>query len=139
MKRSTIQEPEPEYDALSHVWGTEAGNAFVYTGVDWRQTVAITSNLDVAIRHLRDREECRTLWIDALCIDQSTLEEKSSQVTMMGKIFSPATSVILWLGSEAHASGRAFKMLHHINQFVNHDLVKGTTTASTQAGKDDLH
>ena len=38
------------------------------------------------------------IWIDALCIDQASVEEKSSQVTLMGEIYELASVVLIWLG-----------------------------------------
>jgi hypothetical protein len=41
------------------------------------------------------------LWIDALCIDQTSTNEKNAQVALMGHIFQSAVCVSAWLGSEA--------------------------------------
>jgi hypothetical protein len=38
------------------------------------------------------------LWIDAICIDQSSLQEKNHQVRRMGYIYSRAMTVHSWLG-----------------------------------------
>lgn len=38
------------------------------------------------------------LWIDALCINQDDLQERSHQVQMMKQIYSRASSVLVWLG-----------------------------------------
>jgi Heterokaryon incompatibility protein (HET) len=38
------------------------------------------------------------LWIDALCIDQTNVDERAAQVLLMGDIYSSATRVIIWLG-----------------------------------------
>jgi hypothetical protein len=38
------------------------------------------------------------IWADAICINQNDTEEKSSQVTMMDRIYSAATYVAAWLG-----------------------------------------
>ena len=40
------------------------------------------------------------IWIDALCIDQSDLQERASQVELMCWIYSSASYVIAWLGAE---------------------------------------
>ena len=40
------------------------------------------------------------LWIDALCIDQSSIEEKNHQVQQIGKIHSKAKQVIVWPGEK---------------------------------------
>lgn len=39
------------------------------------------------------------LWIDALCIDQENLTEKSAQIELMADVYSKAEQVIIWLGS----------------------------------------
>jgi Heterokaryon incompatibility protein (HET) len=38
------------------------------------------------------------LWMDAVCIDQRGELERNAQVSVMGKIYSKATSVFAWLG-----------------------------------------
>jgi hypothetical protein len=47
-------------------------------------TVSITRNLNIALEHLCYKRYHRSLWIDALCIDQADLQEKSIQVLSMG-------------------------------------------------------
>jgi len=42
----------------------------------------------------------RTLWIDATCINQSSVEEKYYHLPVMGKIYSQAQGVMIWLGEE---------------------------------------
>jgi len=39
------------------------------------------------------------LWVDAVCIDQSDVEEKSHQVALMPEIYFTATKVLCWLGT----------------------------------------
>jgi hypothetical protein len=38
------------------------------------------------------------LWVDALCIDQNAVSEKSQQVSLMADIFRQADNVVVWLG-----------------------------------------
>lgn len=40
------------------------------------------------------------IWIDAICINQSDIDEKGTQVSMMDLIYSRASYVVAWLGSE---------------------------------------
>ena len=40
------------------------------------------------------------LWIDAICIDQSNVAERSHVVQRMGDIYASASCVIIWLGSK---------------------------------------
>ncbi|KAH6949187.1 heterokaryon incompatibility protein-domain-containing protein [Fusarium avenaceum] len=61
-------------------------------------TLQVTTNLESALRHLRRDKQMRTLWIDALCIDQRNENEKRAQVQRMDRIYANATSTIVWLG-----------------------------------------
>jgi hypothetical protein len=40
------------------------------------------------------------LWVDAICIDQTNLDERAQQVGIMDRIYSNAKTVIAWLGGE---------------------------------------
>ena len=39
------------------------------------------------------------IWADAVCINQNDLDERSSQVNIMGDIFKAATKCQIWLGT----------------------------------------
>jgi hypothetical protein len=58
----------------------------------------MTKNLYSALLRLRHSETDRTLWVDALCINQSDLDEKGQQVSLMREIFKRAGKVTMWLG-----------------------------------------
>jgi hypothetical protein len=48
----------------------------------------------------------RTIWVDAICIDQSNPDERSQQVQLMGQIYRNAQRVLVWLGhSDAEFGG----------------------------------
>lgn len=49
------------------------------------------------LRHFRLKHRQRTLWIDALCIDQDDHEERSAQVKMMRQIYSQCSKCLAWL------------------------------------------
>jgi len=42
----------------------------------------------------------RRVWIDAICINQDNLDERSQQVSLMTDIYSKARRVIIWLGED---------------------------------------
>jgi hypothetical protein len=46
-----------------------------------------------------------TLWIDQICIDQETTEEKNHQVSMMSSIYSNASRVITYFGPACEDRG----------------------------------
>jgi hypothetical protein len=85
------------YEALSYVWGNP--NETLPINVNGSQ-IPVTVNLHSALLHLRDRSIERIIWVDAICIDQSSNEERGQQVQLMAKIYSKAHRVIVWLGKE---------------------------------------
>lgn len=38
------------------------------------------------------------VWVDAICINEADLQERNAQVAIMGKIYSQASAVFIWLG-----------------------------------------
>lgn len=60
--------------------------------------IPVTPNLELALRHLRLEKRQRTLWIDALCINQSDEEKKKVQIQRMDLIYANASAVLIWLG-----------------------------------------
>ena len=87
---------ETPYEALSYVWGKED---FVHSlHLEDGGMLVITENLDAALRRLRYPDRERTLWIDAVCINQSDLVEKGPQVENMANIYKDAAQVVAWLG-----------------------------------------
>lgn len=65
-----------------------------------------TTNLVAGLRHLRSNEQ-RMLWVDALCVNQSDLDERTLQVAKIWNIFSSAVQVVVWAGLEEEHSYRA--------------------------------
>jgi hypothetical protein len=45
------------------------------------------------------------LWVDQICIDQSTVLERNYQVALISRIYAGASQVIAWLALENRASG----------------------------------
>ncbi|GIZ45998.1 hypothetical protein CKM354_000914100 [Cercospora kikuchii] len=87
------------YDAVSYTWATENGDAslshfMLLNGL----RLNITKNLAEGLRRLRSRIESKQLWIDAVCINQCDLTERSSQVAIMFDIYRLARNLIVWLG-----------------------------------------
>ncbi|SPO06826.1 uncharacterized protein DNG_09520 [Cephalotrichum gorgonifer] len=63
----------------------------------------------------------KLIWIDAICINQSDLDEKGIQVRMMNTIYSRASFVIGWLGPEDSHTEDGVRALNtlaaHLPQF----------------------
>ncbi|KAL1852485.1 hypothetical protein Daus18300_012166 [Diaporthe australafricana] len=87
----------PVYEALSYCWGdTSPTNAVLCDEHD----VSITTSLFGALGELRYPTESRTIWADALCIDQTNVDDKTQQVRLFHRIYSQAARTIIWLGPD---------------------------------------
>lgn len=95
IRNGAIDEP---YEALSYVWGNDTASDFVLCG---KARITIGKNLSVALRRLRRADQTRTLWIDAICINQKNLEEKEDQVGSMHQVYFHAKQVIIFVGEPA--------------------------------------
>lgn len=103
-----LEEGPHMYEALSYVWGSsEKPHTICIEG----NTMAITANLHEVLVRLRDRMIERILWIDAICIDQSSTIERGDQITHMAEICCKANRVIVWLGENADDSDRVLKSI----------------------------
>ncbi|PYI07878.1 HET-domain-containing protein [Aspergillus sclerotiicarbonarius CBS 121057] len=115
IKCDLVEYPLPEsetgshpYEALSYVWGTGSNPQPIF--IDGH-SLQVTGNLHAALLRLRDHGLERTLWVDALCINQSDDKEKSHQVPMMGTIYGQAGNVIVWLGEAENRSNEAMESI----------------------------
>jgi hypothetical protein len=70
----------------------------------------IRSNLHDFLGLLQTREPC-WIWIDQLCIDQSSLTERNEQVGMMHEIYTGAQQTLVWLGLDPVDGARAVDVL----------------------------
>lgn len=88
----------PTYESLSYTWGSPDGHKpTIY--VD-NKPMTIRENLWFALKDMRECYDSRTLWIDAVCIDQDNIDERTRQVRIMPFIYRRATKVLVWLGLE---------------------------------------
>ncbi|KAI0400152.1 heterokaryon incompatibility protein-domain-containing protein [Xylaria palmicola] len=85
----------PAFESVSYCWGSERDRRHV-TCNDAR--LSITSSLFTGLVHFRRADRPRTLWADAVCINQADAAEKTSQVLLMPQIYSRASRTLVWLG-----------------------------------------
>ena len=100
--RHVRMQEKPAYEALSYTWATENGDESLSSVACCdRLSIEITNNCDSALRNLRDNDVARTLWVDAICINQADETEKGHQVAMMREVYRNAIEVRIWLGEES--------------------------------------
>ncbi|KJK60776.1 Heterokaryon incompatibility protein HET [Aspergillus parasiticus SU-1] len=104
------------YEALSYVWsGDQVGSAEQRKEMKLHgHTVAITANLHAALVNLRDYQLERVLWVDAICINQEDMDEKSKQIPLMRTIYAQADRVIVWLGEAFEHGDEALETLRDL-------------------------
>ena len=115
------------YDALSYTWGSTVKEAKITVN---GSTMHITSNLHMALQHLRFKEEDRLLWIDAICIDQNNIAERRHQVQQMGDIYKEAERVVIWLREGTRESDLLMDSIKQLQE--NNINVEGDWRCSAQ-------
>ncbi|KAL2063734.1 hypothetical protein VTL71DRAFT_5539 [Oculimacula yallundae] len=119
------------YEALSYVWGEDQELVAIQVN-DGRLEVG--HSLHCALRFLRHRKETRSLWVDAICIDQSNFPERERQVPLMCEIYRNASSTVCFLGPEIATTGAMFAMLENLAEesktIARNSALDGTSPAS---------
>ena len=101
------------YEALSYTWHGQASTETVLC--DGR-LLYVTHSLIEALQSLRRSTTSRILWIDAICINQADLRERSHQVGLMRLIYNRAAHVISWIGKEDEYTATAFQFISKITK-----------------------
>lgn len=61
-----------------------------------------------ALRRFRPLSGVRSLWIDAVCINQDDVRERNAQVSIMHHIYEKSVGSLIWLGDADNVAERAF-------------------------------
>ena len=93
----------PPYLALSYSWGLQP--TLVPFVVGSHQDFLISFDLHYALRNLRRGHQPRYVWIDTICINQTDIQERNSQVRIMREVYAHAESVCIWLGMPPSSAG----------------------------------
>lgn len=127
------------YDAVSWCWGDATQQKPVI--VDGH-IVRIPGNADEVLRKVAIRHGHIRVWIDAICINQSDLEERASQVSIMRQVYSRATKVLIWIGEDEGFGARAIKsvemIVQHCRESTN-DFVDYESRTWMRSGKRTPH
>ncbi|KAI4112759.1 MAG: hypothetical protein LQ338_008277 [Usnochroma carphineum] len=104
LEKSSLQKA-PRYIALSYTWGRAPCRKGRPLTITYSITLngrgfEVQENLHDALTYLapRIRKEQCLLWVDAICINQADLQERSAQILHMKYIYEHASMVYGWLG-----------------------------------------
>ena len=124
---------KPEYAALSYTWGDSVYDHLITC--DGRR-IAISRNLYHAILKFR-RTKCQMLWADAICINQSCIQERNQQVSIMGAIYKQASRVFVDLGPEEEHDDLAIKLMASLNRLSTFMLYNSEEKLKTLKTSDE--
>jgi hypothetical protein len=110
----------PPFEALSYVWGdpneTVSIKVIAVGAVEEFFDIPITINCHAALKRLRKNDGTRSLWIDAVCINQHLIPEKNHQLNLISRIYAQATRVVIYLGETADNSETALDWIREIDR-----------------------
>lgn len=106
------------YDAISYAWGKQftLNHDLELRGYGHLKT---TPALYGALQRFRFADSPSSLWADAVCIDQSSNQERAAQVDMMGLIFGQASKVAVWLGNSVPKDALAFATIKACTSLID--------------------
>ncbi|EEU35878.1 uncharacterized protein NECHADRAFT_34976 [Fusarium vanettenii 77-13-4] len=85
----------PPFEALSYTWGGKENQTSIFLN---GQPFMVMENAAAVLRRLRVSGQMRTIWVDAICINQRDKVEKGYQLPLMTRIYQEAQQVCVWLG-----------------------------------------
>ena len=124
---SVDSEEQRQYITLSYAWGptyldgSHHDNQLICDG----RVLRITTNLHSALQRIRKKMwsgplrlhgRVPPLWVDAVCINQGDLKERSSQVAQMASIFRKSLLLVIWLGELSASEQRILDEVKHTNR-----------------------
>ncbi|KAI1754188.1 heterokaryon incompatibility protein-domain-containing protein [Xylaria castorea] len=128
-----------EYEAVSYTWSRPVQSFFfVEVHDETIKTLTISHNLYHMLLDLRNPDEDRMLWIDAICINQNAQDatERNHQVQQMARIYRQAHRVVVWLGPSTHEMSLAMGSLIELKSVYNEMKLKPQETQRLITWKD---
>ncbi|KAK2741129.1 hypothetical protein FQN57_005730 [Myotisia sp. PD_48] len=118
------ESPIHRFTPLSYCWGTASMTEQII--IDGHR-FSVTPSLYGALLHFRkissnleedsflSQESDETYWwIDAICVNQNDLSERSSQVGLMTQLYQQGQVTHVWLGEESGDSARAMQIIREL-------------------------
>jgi Heterokaryon incompatibility protein (HET) len=102
-----------DFVALSYMWGDPSITEDILVN---GMVFPITQNLASALMQIASSSSTQTfaIWVDAICINQADMIERSHQISLMRKIFKGAGYVHAWIGPSSDTSQRAIELLEKL-------------------------
>ncbi|KAE9380800.1 hypothetical protein N431DRAFT_477671 [Stipitochalara longipes BDJ] len=78
------------------------------------RVLKVTANLSLLLSKFRTFNSNQLLWIDAICINQDDMDERSQQVQLMGEIYKKAAQVLMWIGDQTTYTADAIPVIQRL-------------------------
>ena len=121
-----------EYTAMSYVWGSLMQSHTISVN---SRDLRIGANLYSVLRSVRKPSGSLLIWVDAICINQEDIEERSAQVQKMAGIYRNAVEVVGWLGEKTERFDRGFELMKGL---IEHDADEYLRDSSYEQAWKDL-
>ena len=121
----------PKYYAISYTWGSSETSRSIV--VD-NETFPVRENLWQALHRFGTLRQLalRTFWIDAVCINQRDVPERTAQVRRMADIFVNARRTLVWLGEATRDFQVVKRFIEHLGFLtLGRTIVKGPFNESS--------
>lgn len=105
----------PSYEAISYTWGDEKSTKSMLVNC---KLFHLRPNLFSALKAMRNVKSPRTIWVDAISINQDDISERNDQVRQMNDIYSKAEVVDVWLGESTESSDIGIDFLQTFHTLV---------------------
>ncbi|KAH7123192.1 heterokaryon incompatibility protein-domain-containing protein [Dactylonectria macrodidyma] len=103
------------YEAISYTWGDEKSTKSMHVN---GKRFHLRPNLFSALQAMRNAKTPRTIWVDAISINQNDISERNDQVRQMNDIYSKAEVVNVWLGESTESSEIGIDFLQTFHTLV---------------------
>lgn len=127
--------PAPEYETVSYSWGDGSKRALIE--VDDIQ-LDVPASSEAALRRLRLRDRSRTIWIDAICINQDDLAERGQQVSLMEDIYRSSKGNLVYLGEDDRHLKAALKAVDVILNQARKETYNFRTLGTALHGREAI-
>lgn len=115
----------PPFEAISYCWDTSGprcriicqnGSIEQQTQSESRalESITVHSHVKTILQDLQEHTP-RSIWLDAICINQHDLQERAKQVRIMDSIYSRASRVVVWL---AHPGRKESAKIDQAMQYI---------------------
>jgi hypothetical protein len=121
----------PSYYALSYTWGEQTSPVSIVIN---SKPLEVRANCAYMLQQAFASEASRYFWVDAICIDQASNQEKNHQVSMMGQLYMKAKHVMACVGPHADDSQFLFETIDRKCSLLSSIHAHVTASGSSTVG-----